>query len=238
MLTHDLTRAAVRLFALAAVPVLMIGLSGYFVDGLTNGAGKVVGEDFVNYWTSGGLWLRARAVEAYDLDGFRAAIRALAGAPVEPYHFSYPPTMMALAAPFAALPFLPALAAWTAAGYGALYLLLRQNAGPAWSAVAALAAPAALVNALYGQNGAFTAVFLGGALMALPTRPVVAGVLFGLLAFKPHLGVLVPLVLALGGHWRTFAAAAFTAVLAGLAAGAVGGFDAWAVYPARMDFMR
>jgi len=41
----------------------------------------------------------------------------------------------------------------------------------------------------------------------LERRPVAAGLLFGLLCYKPHFGLLVPVALASGGYWRSFAAA-------------------------------
>ena len=38
----------------------------------------------------------------------------------------------------------------------------------------------------------------------LDRRPVLAGVLFGLLAYKPQFGLMVPLVLAVSGRWRYY----------------------------------
>jgi len=69
-----------------------------------------------------------------------------------------------------------------------------------------------------------------GGLAVLPRRPIVAGVLFGLLTFKPQLGLLIPVALAAGGHWRAFAAAAITALA--LLAGSVGlvGLGGWEAY--------
>jgi alpha-1,2-mannosyltransferase len=57
---------------------------------------------------------------------------------------------------------------------------------------------------------------LGGALHQLTRRPWLAGILIGLLAYKPQFGILIPIALVAGGHWRTIGAAAFT--LAGLVA--------------------
>ena len=50
----------------------------------------------------------------------------------------------------------------------------------------ALAFPAVLVNIGHGQNGFLTAALLGGAWSMLDRRPIVAGILFGLLAYKPQ----------------------------------------------------
>jgi len=66
------------------------------------------------------------------------------------------------------------------------------------------------VNIGHGHNGFLTAALLGGALLMLDRRPIVAGVLFGLIAYKPQFGVLIPLVLVATGRWRTFFAAGVT----------------------------
>src|SRR6185312_13547170 len=39
-------------------------------------------------------------------------------------------------------------------------------------------------------------------------RPMLAGMLFGLLCYKPHFGLLIPVALVAGGRWRAFAGAA------------------------------
>ena len=65
-----------------------------------------------------------------------------------------------------------------------------------------------LINIGHGQNGFLTAALLGGALVVLDRRPLVAGILLGLLAYKPQYGVCSRIVLAVSGRWRSFAAAA------------------------------
>ena len=48
------------------------------------------------------------------------------------------------------------------------------------------------------------------ALAVLDRRPVLAGILFGLLSYKPQFGVMIPLVLLATWRWRAIAAAAAT----------------------------
>ena len=50
-------------------------------------------------------------------------------------------------------------------------------------------------------------------------RPILGGLLFGALSFKPQLGLLIPIALAAGGRWRAFAAAAASSL--GLLTGAL-----------------
>ena len=102
----------------------------------------------------------------------------------------------------------------------------------------ALAFPAVLVNIGHGQNGFLTAALVGGALMMLDRRPIIAGVLFGLLAYKPQFGLLIPLVLVVTGRWRTiFSAAATVAVLA-LVTTLIFGLETWRAFFASTAFSR
>jgi len=78
---------------------------------------------------------------------------------------------------------------------------------PLWLLLA-LTFPAVFVNLGHGHNGLLTAALFGAALAVLNRRPLLAGLLFGLLAYKPQFGILIPLVLVTTGRWRTVAAAA------------------------------
>jgi hypothetical protein len=55
----------------------------------------------------------------------------------------------------------------------------------------------------------------------------VAGLLFGALCYKPHFGLLVPVALAAGGHWRAFAGAALSSLGLVAASLAFFGLDTW-----------
>jgi hypothetical protein len=100
---------------------------------------------------------------------------------------------------------------------------------------AACAFPAVFVNFTHGQNGFLTAALIGGAMVLLDRRPIVAGVLIGLLAYKPQFGILIPLILIATGRWRTFAAAAATVATLIAASTAIFGVDVW---PAFVENMR
>jgi hypothetical protein len=67
---------------------------------------------------------------------------------------------------------------------------------------------------------------------------VLAGVLIGLLAYKPQFGVLIPLVLIASGRWRTFAAAAATVTLMTLAVTLAFGSEVWTAFFASTKFTR
>ncbi len=104
-----------------------------------------------------------------------------------------------------------------------------------------LLAPAVTSCLVYGQNGLLTAALLLGGLRLLPARPVLAGIAFALLTYKPQFGVLVPVALAAAGQWRAMAAAAAsTAALVG-ASGMAFGWALWgewlAYLPTHADYL-
>jgi len=102
----------------------------------------------------------------------------------------------------------------------------------------ALAYPAVFINLGHGHNGFLTAALMGGALVVLNTRPVLAGILFGLIAYKPQFGVLIPLALIAGGYWRTVFTAAATVVALALIVTLAFGTDVWTAFLASMHFTR
>jgi len=179
--------------------------------------------------------------------GHFAREQQIFGAATPYYGWLYPPLFLFVATPLALLPYPLALIAWQGATF-ALYLaviaaILRQprHQGGAiarlWLPVAA-AFPAVFINLGHGQNGFLTAGLLGAALLALPQRPVLSGVLFGLLAYKPQFGLLIPFALLAGAQWRTMIAAGLTVIaLAGTTTLAFGP-EIWWVFAASTETAR
>jgi hypothetical protein len=197
--------------------------------GLTDGDGRPIGDDFINYFSGAWLALHQRAGDIYHWPAYHAFQGELVGATVSPnYNYSYPPIALVLTLPFAALPYLPALGVWLISGWYAFYRALRLATPNA--ALLALAAPAVFVNTYCGQNGVWTAALLGGGLCLLPRAPLIAGVLFGLQAYKPHLALMIPVALIAGRQWRALFAAAATVALLVLMSIALAGIDGWRAF--------
>lgn len=139
----------------------------------------------------------------------------------------YPPTFILLIAPLAYLPYLLAWFVWL--GVTALpYLAAIRRIVPgalAWPF--ALAAPPVFFNVMYGQTGFLSAGLIGLGLALLGPRPLVGGILIGLASVKPHFGVLIPLALIAGGHWRAFGAATLTVIATIVASVLAFGDDPW-----------
>jgi arabinofuranan 3-O-arabinosyltransferase len=107
---------------------------------------------------------------------------------------------------------------------------VRMIVGQRIGILLACAFPAVLSNFVVGQNGFLSAALLGGALGLMERRPVLAGCLLGLLTYKPHLGMLFPLVLIASGRWRVFFAAAAVAMLVGVTSWAAFGAGTWTAF--------
>ncbi|HEX4183559.1 MAG TPA: glycosyltransferase family 87 protein [Caulobacteraceae bacterium] len=224
-------------WALVAAAVYLLDLAHQIRVGLTNGAGRPLGDDFINYWTGGRLALTGSAGDVYDGPAYHAFQQHLVHGTIQAYHFSYPPVALLLLAPLGLIPYAPALVAWLAASAVAYWRTVRSVAGRS-ALLLALATPALFINAVGGQNGAWSAALLGGGLCLLDRRPWIAGGLFGLLIYKPHLGPLIPLALLAGRRWKPLASAALTA--GGLIALSVlvFGVQSWADYAHNLGVMR
>lgn len=100
--------------------------------------------------------------------------------------------------------------------------------------VLCLGYPAVMVNAGYGQNGFLNTALLAGAALWLDRRPVLAGICLGSLAYKPQLGVIIPLALAVMGRWRCFVAASATVIGLALLTTFLFGPGVWAAFLANL----
>jgi hypothetical protein len=102
--------------------------------------------------------------------------------------------------------------------------------------------PLTLWGLFSGQTGFLAAALIGSTLYFVERRPVLAGFLLGLLSYKPHFGILFPLVLACAGLWRVFASAAVTVVGLLALSTAAFGLGAWsgfldALAQANIDYL-
>ena len=205
---------------------------------LSDPQGRPLVVDFLNVYAAGTMVLDGNAAGAYDWSLHKQAEVAALGRPFDGYlGWHYPPMFLFVASLLALLPLIPATLVWTGLTLSAYVWVIRTIVGSRAAVLLALAFPAVIWNAYAGQNGFLTAALVGGSLVLLERRPVAAGVLLGLLTYKPQFGLLFPLALACGGHWRTIAAAtATTMALAGVSY-ATFGAESWHAFVAWMPAM-
>jgi hypothetical protein len=214
-------------------PALVLALR----EGARLGERAVFGADFLSFYAASRLALAGAPADAYDIARHWAMQTQTLASDGYSYFF-YPPTFLLLCWPLGLAPFFAALAAWTALGFAACARALRPIA-PHLGLSPLLAAPAAMMTATHGQNAFLTtALFAAGALALAKQRPLLAGLCFGALAFKPQLGLLVPVLLLAGGQLRAFLAAAATTLAVALASLLAFGFETWRGFLASLPLAR
>jgi alpha-1,2-mannosyltransferase len=244
-----LTAERARGYSLILLGFYGIAIVGWIAlsHGLVDRNGKPIGTDFASFYAAGSLVLDGRAGDVYDMATHYAREQQLFGAATPYYGWLYPPMFLLVAAPLALLPYPLALAAWQG-GTFALYLGViaailrrpRREGGPIahfWLPITA-AFPAVFVNLGHGQNGFLTAGLFGAAVVALPQRPILSGILFGLLAYKPQFALLIPFALLAAGQWRTTIAAGITVIALAGAISLAFGPELWWSFAASTETSR
>jgi len=222
-------------FALVVAHAVYLAAAYLFGQWVVAPDGGGVPSDFVNVWAAGRLALGGHAAMAYDWPAHKLVEETAIGHQFAGYFgWHYPPTFLFVAAGLALLPYATAYLVWVFATFPAYLAAVRAIVGDRIGYALAAAFPAVLPNFIVGQNGFLTAGLFGGALMLLERRPIAAGVLIGLLTYKPHLGLLFPVALVAGGYWRTLATAATVALAMAAAAWLCFGGAAWAAFVANI----
>jgi alpha-1,2-mannosyltransferase len=232
-----------RIYAYSVILLAIVVLASVIwialADGLVDRNDKPIGTDFSNVWAAGKLVLDGRPEAPYDPVLQHAAEReAFGGRPVPFFGWHYPPLFLMVAAALALLPYAWALLAWTVIGLSAYLVTIRAILPRPETVLVALAFPATFVNLGHGQNGFITASLIGGALLLLDRRPLVAGLLIGLLAYKPQFGVMIPLVLLATARWQVIAAATATVLAACAVTFALFGAKVWTAFAHSTEFTR
>jgi hypothetical protein len=214
------SRRQVRWFVVlsAISAAAFFGLGVYFKYMDTDG--RILASDYAVYRFASLLLWDGDFTTLFDLDKFLKAHEAFEQASLGFSPFPYPPSAAWVVAPLKFLPDRLGLIAWLGLTFAAFAWPVCRQAGKPWlCALALFLAPGSIVNITTGQNGFLTGALLSGGLLCLQSRPVLAGLLLGLLSYKPQFGLLLPFILLAGGYFRTFAIA--TAVTLALIAGSL-----------------
>lgn len=214
------TRIAVAGLAALLVAFVVTLATG---SGAKTAAGRI-GGDFPAFYAAGTIASHGDVEKVFDAERLEAQERDL-GVTGGYIAFPYPPYVAELYRPFAALPYRVAYALHTllmvaalVAGIWLLRPLVPSLARNPLVLGAAVALCFPMLRALTGgQNTPLTFLLLVASWRLLARHPYLAGVVLGLLLFKPQAAVLVVVLHALWRRWR---------VVAGFAAA---GAATWAV---------
>jgi hypothetical protein len=214
--------------AVVAAAVVVLAVVGW------HDAGKLLryqpfGIDFLPMWAAGREAL-AHPARVYDFVRLTHVQHPLLMNFRGLRPFVYPPPTLLLFVPFGQAPFFVANAIWTVLGaFTILAVMAGKLAAPRTPALLVmLLGPASVLVMVAGQVTFFIAAAAVAGLYCLKSRPILAGVLFGVAgAMKPQALVLLPVALLATRQWRALLASAATVILAVAASVLAFGLDAW-----------
>ena len=200
------------------------------VEGLLNWNGVRVGNDFIVFYSSALLASGGEAASAYDLAILNTFQHDVLGVEPEELPWRYPPVFFFFLLPFTYLGYLGAFWTWSALTILGMMMVVRRIT-PVWylPLLVPLCLPVAYTM-VAGQNGIFTAIVIGAGMIMLPRSATVAGIIFGLLVYKPQLAVVIPFCLLAGRYYSAFISMAVTAVVLVLMSWFVFGGDPWIAF--------
>ena len=170
--------------------------------GLTDLIGRPLGADFIVFYAASKLALNGDPTGIYSIYKINLIIKSVIGADVKLYPWHYPPSFLIIVLPLSLFPYGISFALWIFSTlYGYLWIV-RRIAPHRLTICLFLAFPPTIINFFYGQNGFISTMLLGGGLLLVDSRPIIGGLLLGLLSYKPQLAILIPTALLAGRNWR------------------------------------
>ena len=192
------------------------------------GRSDIAMTDFRIFWAGARLALQGQAAAVYDPQALFAAMQVATPGVLQPnpvFRWFYPPSFLCLVMPLGALPLMAAYAAWTAGGVAAVVAVLRRMLPQGGFLLPLLAFFPFFHTVVVGQNALLTAAGACCGLLLMERRPWLAACCFAALSVKPHLFVVLPLLLASTGQWRLLLQTVCVALAANLLALAALGPD-------------
>lgn len=224
---------------IAAVFCGVVGLYHVLYLALLLSGGPLIGPsqnvlfpDFLVFHAAVRAFLEGKLALVYNIDAFTQFQNAIYPDrfpwTVHFRPFFYPPTWLLMLLPFGLLAVGPAYGSFMIATAAAATALEGRRDWWGWLAV--VTSPAAAWVVLAGQNTFLSLALFYGGLRLLDRSPAIAGILFGLLSYKPQIWVLVPLALLAARQWRALAWTAGTVAVLSLASLGVFGLDFWLAF--------
>ena len=222
------TAEKVRGFSLFSLVLILLG---YGVRIAINwGTEDGLSRDFLCFWAVSDLTLQGAAASAFDLEVLGPVERSI-GAKL--FTWSYPPIFQLMTLPLALLPPVASQVLWCLAGSSIFAFGLKRVLPERYALLAACSTSLFLANIYLGQTGiCITAFYLLGTLglAASPRRLPWGAAAFGLAAIKPHIGLLIPILLIIRREWHALAVATGALLIFAAASLLVFGPELWSVF--------
>lgn len=193
---------------------------------------NVLFPDFLVFWAAARAFIEHKAGLIYDIDMFTQYQNVLfADRFPNVVHFRpffYPPMWLLMLVPFGLMGVAKAFGVFMGGTMAlATAAELRRDL---WGWLAVLVSPAAVWVVLAGQNTFLSVALFYGGFALLRRSPAAAGILLGLLSYKPQIWALVPLALLAAREWRAVAWLIGTVILLALLSLGVFGPGLWLAF--------
>lgn len=83
------------------------------------------------------------------------------------------------------------------------------------------------MNLRWGQNAFLSTALIAGGLYLIESNPIMAGLMFGLLTYKPQMAVFIFIVLLLTKQWKVFFWSCISAISFAIISCFIFGLDTW-----------
>jgi len=213
-------------FGYAAVLLMLLFHRNWI---LTSG-GIPMPSDFLVYRAAGIAAMHGTPALVYDPHAFHLLQITLTKPFPNYFYWNYPPSFFFVAVFLARLPYVPAFLLWVGTTGSACAITIGRIALRRDAMVTALASPIFLLATYVGQNGFLSAALMGAFLLSLRERPLIAGLLLALMTYKPQFGLLLPLALLAGGHWRAICWAIVATAILTIASALAFGLDSYTAF--------
>jgi hypothetical protein len=187
-----------------------------------------LGIDYADYYAAGRMVLEGDLDRVYDHLAHHAVLERLFGEIPYLLAWIYPPTFLLPIVPLSLLPFQLSYPIWMVitfipAALSVFYLADRNKFAP----LCYLLFPGTFLNIRWGQNGFLTAALIGFGIYFVESSPLLAGLMFGLLTFKPQMALVPFAILLLTKKWKALGWSVFFAFALALLSAVVFGIETW-----------
>lgn len=196
--------------------------------------------DFFALWSYARVIFSHPAADLYNDDLLRSYQIALGMAETQHYPFPYPPTFILMVWPLCLPPYHLSYVVTMLSTLALFLWVVRQTCTRSpmlllWC----ILAPATIAAVWAGQLGFLAGALIVAGIRLAGTRPILAGVLIGILSYKPQFGLLIPIALVSAGLWVTVLSATVTVLALAAVATLAFGVTIWsqwlAMLPAYSD---
>lgn len=197
--------------------------------------GHMLGQDFMVFHTAARAYFSGDLSLIFDgqrmTDYLNTHFADWLARPLPFHPYLYPPHFLLLLLPFGLLPFGISYALFLLLTFAllvaAIGCFVRDVDHRRLVFIALLIFPQMPFAIFAGQNSFLTAALIIGGFGLLERHALLAGVLLGIVSYKPQFCLMIPFALIAARQWQTMASAAVTAILMTLASAAVFGWGLW-----------